>query len=297
MSRQATPFDIPAESYAPAHRKRTKASRDDYEGFVDKFKPRLTTDDCYTPEPVIDAVTAFARTLPLWAVGGTPVRPFWPGADYAARDYAPGEVVVDNPPFSILADIIKKFSGRGVPFFLFAPHLTCFNYLRYPGITVMPMCSNIVYTNGAIVNTAFVTNLYGSDVAVVCDSRLHDTLEMAIKATRPPVKNYPKYQFPPELLTAAKLGVHVAKRGGDITILRQEMQWTAALDAQRKVSKSIFGTGIIVSRDVAKRFQRAAEERADHIIIWELSPRERAVIDALDANGHKDFNTPPKNAI
>ena len=149
MSRQTTLFDMPAESYDPAHRTRTAASRNDYEGFVDKFKPRLTTDDCYTPEPVIDAVTAFARTLPMWPDGGTAVRPFWPGADYAARDYAPGEVVVDNPPFSILSDIINILSGRGVPFFLFAPHLTCFNYLRYTGITVMPMSSDIVYANGA----------------------------------------------------------------------------------------------------------------------------------------------------
>lgn len=296
MNKQPTLFEIPAENYAPAHRTRTAASRNDYEGFVDKFKPRLTTDDCYTPEPVIDAVTAFARTLPLWPVGGTAVRPFWPGADYAARDYAPGEVVVDNPPFSILADIIKTLNGRGVPFFLFAPYLTCFHYLRYPDITVMPMSSTIVYANGAKVNTAFVTNLYGADVAVVCDSRLHDTLEMAIKASQPPVTNYPKYQYPPEVLTAAKLGTYVAERGGDITILRHEMQWTAGLDAQRTVGKAIFGSGIIVSRDVAKRFQRAAERAAD-IIIWELSPRERAVIDALDANGHKDFNTPPKNAI
>lgn len=296
MNRQPNLFDMPAESYAPAHRTRTAASRNDYEGFVDKFRPRLTTDDCYTPEPVIDAVTAFARTLPLWPVGGTAVRPFWPGADYAARDYAPGEVVVDNPPFSILANIIKTLSGRGVPFFLFAPHLTCFQYLRYPGITVMPMATQIVYANGAKVSTAFVTNLYGSDVAVVCDSRLHDTLEMAIKASQPPVTKHPKYQYPPELLTAAKLGSNVGGRGGDITILRHEMQWTGALDAQRTVGKTIFGGAIIVSRHVAKRVQRAAENK-DHITIWQLSPRERAVIESLGTNGHKDFNTPPKTEI
>ena len=27
-----------------------------YEEFVDKFKPKLTTDDCYTPPPVYDAI-------------------------------------------------------------------------------------------------------------------------------------------------------------------------------------------------------------------------------------------------
>lgn len=28
----------------------------DYEGFVDKFKPKKTTDDCYTPPNVYEAI-------------------------------------------------------------------------------------------------------------------------------------------------------------------------------------------------------------------------------------------------
>ena len=27
-----------------------------YEGFIEKFKPKLTTDDCYTPRGVYEAV-------------------------------------------------------------------------------------------------------------------------------------------------------------------------------------------------------------------------------------------------
>lgn len=39
---------------------RTKKTRkevfEDYDGFVNKFKPKLTTDDCYTPQYVYDVI-------------------------------------------------------------------------------------------------------------------------------------------------------------------------------------------------------------------------------------------------
>lgn len=33
-----------------------KTQFDDYEGFVNKFKPKKTTDDCYTPDWVYEFV-------------------------------------------------------------------------------------------------------------------------------------------------------------------------------------------------------------------------------------------------
>lgn len=33
-----------------------------YDAFTEKFKPKLTTDDCYTPEPVYDAIAARCRS-------------------------------------------------------------------------------------------------------------------------------------------------------------------------------------------------------------------------------------------
>lgn len=50
----------------------------DYKQFVEKFKPKKTTDDCYTPENVYTAVVQWARDQ----YGIDPaniVRPFWPG--------------------------------------------------------------------------------------------------------------------------------------------------------------------------------------------------------------------------
>lgn len=44
-----------------ASRKSRREIHEDYDGFVAKFKPRKTTDDCYTPQPVYDAVLGWLR--------------------------------------------------------------------------------------------------------------------------------------------------------------------------------------------------------------------------------------------
>ena len=72
-----------------------------YEEFVEKFKPKKTTDDCYTPPEIYEAVKEWA-CLEYSIDPDTVVRPFWPGGDYEAFDYPEGCTVIDNPPFSIL---------------------------------------------------------------------------------------------------------------------------------------------------------------------------------------------------
>lgn len=94
-----------------------------YEEFVEKFKPKLTTDDCATPELVYDAVLGWVAK----EYGIDPksvLRPFWPGLDYQQQEYPDGCVVVDNPPFSILSKICEWYLDRNIKFFLFAPSLT-----------------------------------------------------------------------------------------------------------------------------------------------------------------------------
>lgn len=68
-----------------------------YEEFVDKFKPKLTTDDCYTPPLVYDKVRDWA-CREHGIDPGSIVRPFWPGGDYEHFDYPDGCTVLDNPP-------------------------------------------------------------------------------------------------------------------------------------------------------------------------------------------------------
>ena len=78
--------------------KARQATFNDYDGFVEKFKPKKTTDDCYTPPAVYETIKNWACS----EYGIDPskvVRPFYPGGDYESFDYSGGKVVVDNPPF------------------------------------------------------------------------------------------------------------------------------------------------------------------------------------------------------
>ena len=100
-----------------------------YEEFVNKFKPKKTTDDCYTPDCVYDVVLDYV--VQHYKIDREKVvRPFWPGGDYENYDYSDGKIVVDNPPFSILSKICNTLNDKGVKFFLFAPTLTFFGTAR-----------------------------------------------------------------------------------------------------------------------------------------------------------------------
>ena len=79
----------------------------DYEGFVEKFKPKKTTDDCYTPPEVYEVIKDWVCNR--YGINPeTIVRPFYPGGDFENFNYPEGCLVLDNPPFSILAKI-KRF--------------------------------------------------------------------------------------------------------------------------------------------------------------------------------------------
>lgn len=94
-----------------------------YKQFVDKFKPKKTTDDCYTPEEVYNTVLAWV--VQEYNINPDKIiRPFSPGGDYQNAKYLDGYVVVDNPPFSIFKEICNFYEERDIPFFLFSPHLT-----------------------------------------------------------------------------------------------------------------------------------------------------------------------------
>ena len=92
-----------------------------YEEFVDKFKPKRTTDDCYTPEGIYDVVRDYV--IEKYDLQGRPViRPFWPGGDYEKFDYPEDCVVIDNPPFSILARILDFYAEKKIEFFFCLRH-------------------------------------------------------------------------------------------------------------------------------------------------------------------------------
>jgi len=126
---------------------------------------------------VYDAVLEWVRDK--YDLGDAPiVRPFRPGGDYQSEEYPEGCVVVDNPPFSILASIRRWYTERGIKYFLFAPSLTIF--MRDMIDCVVCTFANIEYANGAKVRTSFVTNLDTVNAAITTPE-LKDIIEEAYK--------------------------------------------------------------------------------------------------------------------
>lgn len=92
----------------------------EYDAFVEKFKPKKTTDDCYTPPLVYDAVREWA-CREYGIDKSSIVRPFYPGGDYERFEYPKGCCVLDNPPFSILSRICEFYLDREIDFFSIRP--------------------------------------------------------------------------------------------------------------------------------------------------------------------------------
>lgn len=245
----------------------------EYKAFVDKFKPKKTTDDCYTPENIYQAVADWVT-----ATYGAPqpfVRPFWPGGDYERAEYPAGCVVVDNPPFSMLARIMRHYVSRDVRFFLFAPTLTMMSGCA-ADVCYVPVGVQITYANGAKVNTSFVTNL--DDAQLVTAPDLYQAVKAADDANlRAARKDMPKYDYPDHVLTAAAAYI-LSKYGQRLRIEKKDCRFIRGLDAQREKGKNIFGGALLLSKRAAA--ERAAAERAA-AIRWALSERERAMVEAL----------------
>ena len=212
-----------------------------YGEFVEKFKPKKTTDDCYTPPEVYDAVLAWVRNEYHIGDAAEIVRPFYPGGDYEHAEYPDDCVVVDNPPFSILAKIIRFYQSHGIRFFLFAPALTLFSVM-IPGTTCIAAGLKVTYANGAVVHTGFRTNLEPGVVARTAPGLTRSVQEAADKVAKTGKKRVPSYSYPVELLTAARLE-YIGLHGQDLRIREGECVCVSALDSQRAVGKSIFGGG------------------------------------------------------
>lgn len=258
---------------APKAGKQTKSKS--YDEFVQKFEPKQTTDDCYTPPAVYDAVLSWVREN-CDIEGCNIIRPFYPGGDYVYYPYDNNDVVVDNPPFSIVTQIVKYYMSRGIRFFLFAPYLTLLQPARYcTGIVVY--CP-IVYENGARVGTSFVSNMFG-DCALMTAPDLMQRIIAANKSS--PTKSLPKYVYPANVLTATMMG-SLCKHNVTFSIDRASCKIISKLRSQG--NKRIFGGGYLISEKLAAE-KLAAEKLAAELaaaIVWELSDEERMIISRLE---------------
>lgn len=262
----------------------------DYEGFVEKFEVKRTTDDCYTPPEVYETVLRYVRSVAN-IDGLEIVRPFYPGGDFESFDYPANAVVIDNPPFSIITKIARHYIDHGVKFFLFAPSLTL---LTDVNCTAVVVGAEIIYANGAEVRTSFLTNLIDG-VRVLAAPELYKELDAINKRSE-----LPKYDYPNNVLMVSHVQKYV-ERGIPFAVSMADCRHIRALDSQRPHKKAMFGGGLLLSdRAAAERvkaeelvqvtptFRSLSEKRA--AITWSISPRERELIDELGTPELEDIN-------
>ena len=252
----------------------------DYESYVAKFQNKeKTTDDTYTPPDVYDAVLHYVGTI--YDMSGKEVlRPFYPGGDYRHTVYPDDGVVVDNPPFSIFTEICKFYSEAKIPFFLFGPELTFFYALRYCSVVVISR--QITFSNGAKVKCNFATNLIG-DTWVTTAVALDRALEKC--KSQDNVKKLPKYSYPCELLSVSDFQT-ISRGNEDFSIKKTDGLIVRDLDLLPK-SGGLFGDHILVNTECGRAAERAAERAAVAIPV-DLSPRERRIIEKLNAMNEKN---------
>ena len=273
----------------------------DYDGFLEKFKPKKTTDDCYMPANVYEAVKAWA-VKEYGLEGREIVRPFWPGKEYDCFDYPDGCVVIDNPPFSIITKIVRWYYAQKIDYFLFSPYLTNFGIgAGGAGVNHVIAPCTVLYENGATVATSFVTNLGDDFIRSAPD--LMDAIEEANAANLKAVKReFPKYVYPDHVITSAAVG-YMCKHHTPFALKRSECAFIRRLDAQG-TGGCIFGAGYLLSeraaaeraaaeraaaeRAAAERAaaERAAAERAA-AQVWSLSDRELEIVKMLSKGGER----------
>lgn len=209
--------------------------------------------------------------------GRTVVRPFWPGGDFENFDYPADCVVIDNPPFSIMAKVVKFYAEHNIDYFLFAPHLTCIGIRSAHSRICVGV--QVTYENGAVVSTSFVSSK-GPLIRSAPDLyRLLDEANTAnINAKKPPAK--PVYTYPDNVMTSSAVALF-SKYGIEY---REDIGvFTRAMDAQREAGKTIFGAGYIVPEEAARKAQEAARKaQKETAWRWELSARELAALKAAE---------------
>lgn len=252
--------------------KKNMSKNQSYDEFIEKFKPKRTTDDCFTPVPIYNAVLEWLQEEQLITEHTPILRPFWPGEDYTRADYPEGCVVVDNPPFSIFAQNVNYYVDHGIRFFLFAPSMTSIR----PNSTYVAVSASVTYQNGAVVGTSFVTNLYPDSPIAVTAPTLYSMLQAAEKKNaKQNKKQLNKLSFPPHVLRASDLQT-LSRAGIRCRILPAEARVISQATCYKKGE---YGNSIILSTHKAAELKALKNRAAERL---ELNAKAKAIVAELD---------------
>lgn len=232
----------------------------EYDDFVEKFEPKKTTDDCYTPPAVMEAVTNWTKKAFDISKSTRVIRPFYPDGDYQAEDYSGDCCVIDNPPFSILSEIVRWYTEHNVRYFLFAPSMTTAATAPDCEKALILSFAPITYENGAVVNTSFITNMANSEVAIMVSKELNE----AIADAQPPEEtDLAAYDRPANCMTVTDFK-RFAYCGDDLTVKHSQVQFVRNIDALKDAGKGLYGGGFLVSDKVAEK-AKAEKAKAENV--------------------------------
>lgn len=200
---------------------------------ANKTKP---SDECYTPPAVYSAVAEYVKER-FNITDEQIIRPFYPGGDYQNEDYT-NKIVVDNPPFSILASILKFYNEKSIKYFLFAPALTALANIDKTGIIFANL--SIKYDNNVAVRTCFYTNFIDGIEA-------EPELGEKIKEIQPlNKKKSANNQYDYRDFISSNFDT-VVRRGVHLFISKEEIEKIATSNGHK-----MYGGGIRLSEDKAK---------------------------------------------
>lgn len=250
----------------------------EYFNWLSKFESKYGTDECFTPPAVYDVVLDYVNNHIISLDGLSVVRPFYPNGDYQkeAENYDDNTIVIDNPPFSILAKIIDYYVANNIKFFLFAPALTVFSPMRKNDCTAIIAPTEITYANGAVVNTAFVTNTLDGVRAITAPQLYKSLQDLENKEKR----KLPKYCYPKNVLMVNELQ-KLCKAGIEFSIRVSESVWIDSLDSQKPYKKELFGGGFLINNEKSKELQDKLNNANKETFVWELSQRELDMVGRL----------------
>ena len=270
--------DLRPKVKRPARGSQSSIVFHDYESFLAKFADNpKTTDDCFTPKDVYEAVVKYVGTV-IDMSDKVVLRPFFPGGDYENAEYPENGVVIDNPPFSLFTKICAFYAARDIPFFIFGNGLTIGRCYKF--CTAVVVDSLIVFENGAKVQCNFASNLYGDAIAVTAPLLSQMIAACPSQDTK---VNLPSFQYPQQLVTISDLQ-KICKGGTEFRIERSQAHIVGNLDNFPKKS-GLFGAQLLVSDEKALEKDKAkifTKEVPSQDIPVPLSDRERKIIERLN---------------
>ncbi len=154
----------------------------DTETFLKLKVPKVPSDECYTKKEDMEEIhNYFIKNFNIKKK--QIVCPFFPGGDYKSVDYK-GKVVIDNPPFSIISNILDFYYINNVKFVLFGNVLTILNriskyYKNYnKKLGMFFLSRNLIFENGLKLCICLFSNI-NDDIRYIELS--NDTKEKKVK--------------------------------------------------------------------------------------------------------------------